>query len=603
MNAARSDSSALVSFSPVVRALVELEVVTDAEVDDAIDASVESGREVEEELQRNGRVSRNDLIHAMLHAGHTIRAERADHLPEWDQILNDAGGALARGGVRDPDMAILALESDRVRRCYIVFNDKVKQEKAQAAVTKASGNGYQVCGVILATRPLIDSIYVEWDARQASPGEGLVAESDLQREFEELASAAYNMRASDVHITCTPRKGFIKLRIDGELQHYKDMTEEHTRNLASVIYNTLTERGSTRDGFNPDKVQDAVIERQLPEGLVRFRYSGLPIAPSGFDITLRIIPVGVSSRRKELRELGYEPEQCEQIERIFSYSEGIILIAGTTGSGKSTTMSTMLSKMAAERPGHKIRTVEEPVEYKIEGAYQTGVTRSDDGKNNFLDTLRQLMRSDPDVIGVGEIRDQNTAELAIQAARSGHLCISTIHAQGAPICYDRLVGMGVPRGDLASVGLIVGLIYQKLLPVLCDRCRLDVGAYRRIKGSEAQGILGRLQKVIGADLRGIYFRNEEGCPNCKQRGIVGQTVCAEILRPSPAMMPAVAAGDSNSLWQQWRATRDASDPNKVTGKTAFEHALLKMRRGAVCPVSIESKFRFIDEAAYGEGGA
>lgn len=573
-------------------ALVEIGAITHDQLASAAQKAGAKGWTVSEHLLNDGAITRADIIQASIRMGMRATATRMADLPEWSVILNDVGQSVG-GSARDNAFAVIALESDRVRRCFMVITDGVTKVKAQGMVAKLIPCGYQMAGVIQSTSELMELLYADWDARRAQKESGDTSLSDIQRDFDEMAVDAITMGASDIHISAKGGAGAIHLRIHGELEHYQDLTDQRVRDLCSSIYNTLVEVGSTKDGFNPAKNQDGVIERNLPVGRVRFRYSGVPLAPSGFDVTLRIIPIGVTTRRKEMHELGYSPDQCVMLERIFANASGLILFAGTTGSGKSTSMANCLRKLAEERPGKKIRTVEEPVEYRIDGVYQTPVVRLKGDKSDFLETLRQLMRSDPDVIGVGEIRDSDTADLAIQAVRSGHLCISTIHADGAPICYDRLSGMGISRTDIASVGLVAGLIYQKLLPVLCPDCKIPAESFFGRSDAKHAGVASRLAKVVGT-FEGIYCRNPAGCHACNSRGIIGRTVCAEILRPNTRMLKAIAQNDSPELKRLWRETA-SEDIFDMTGRSSFEHALSKMLLGYVCPLAIEAEYHFLDD--------
>lgn len=578
-------------------ALVAIGAIPQDRLHQAKVEAIRNGQQLEDYLLRSESIDQGDLIQAASKAGLSPTCSRLADLPPWNCILNDEGQELAGSGRRDPSLAIIHNNQDRTRRCFLVVVEGAPQSKIQASIAKAVGKRYLVAAQIVVKQELLDVLYAEWDSRSSSKLDSAVDEADLHREFDRIALEAFNRGASDVHISCARGRGSIHLRVHGELEHYMDMTEEHTVMLCTSIYNTLTEAGSTKEGFNPLITQDAVIERNYKEGMIRFRYSGLPIAPSGFDVTLRIIPIGVTAKRKSALELGYSPDQDEALERIFSHSSGLILFAGTTGSGKSTSVASMLAKVAEERPGKKIRTVEEPVEYRIEGTYQTPVKRIKGDSSDFLTVLRQILRADPDITMVGEIRDSDTADLAIQAVRSGHLCVSTLHADGAPICYDRLAGMGISRLDMASVGLVVALIYQKLVPVLCDACKvpsdsiLSAGNFRNLQ------ILDRAEKAIGTT-EGLFFRSSSGCAKCGHRGVTGRTVCAEILRPTPKMLKAVASSDSNELWQLWRETINENDPSDMTGRTAFEHAIWKMRQGIVSPVDVEAEFRYLDESPF-----
>jgi len=553
-------------------------------------AAARAGRSVAEQLLVLRVVSRADYVQALGLAGMEVVARRVADLPEWDVVPGDTPGLQ-----RDPQVVAIASTNDPRRRFFLLEAEGVDRTRLVGPTQRALSEGYVYAGRIRGTQELVEVVHTEWDARQGKR-QSVMSDVELHRDFDAMAYDAFRAGASDIHITYTPARGVVHYRIHGELEHVRDLPPDYTYSLCSSVYNTLLETGSSKDNFNPAGLQDGVIERRFPEGMVRYRYSGQPIAPDGFDVVLRIIPIGVTTRRKSMAELGYSADQCDALERMFGRSSGLILFAGTTGSGKSTSMANALWKLAEERPGKKIRSVEEPVEYRIPGVAQTGVVRKHGDRRDFLDVLRQLMRSDPDVLMIGEIRDHDTADLAIQAVRSGHLCVSTLHADGAPICYDRLAGMGINRLDLASVGLVVGLVYQRLVPVLCPACKVPARVWEE-EHADA-GVLVRLRNLLNGDVEGIYFRAPAGCRECNGRGVIGRTVCAEILRPTPHMLRAIAENDSNALWRSWRATINPHDPADMTGRTAFEHALWKMRQGLVSPVSVESEFRFLDEPVF-----
>lgn len=563
-------------------------------------------REIVEELLGTNTISRNDYYHALGNLGVRASLVRLADLPDYDAVLSDPNGPLGIAR-RDTRFAVVAARKDRIKRCFIVTPGHPPEPDVQAGimgvVSEARQRGWSVAATVIASPDLIPLVYAVTDPTSlvAEQAEDL---TDLQREFDELGHEAFKRGASDIHISVRRGRAEIKLRVHGELEPFRDMSEEKARELCSMAYNTLPEAGSTKQGFNPRATQDAVIERLFPEGMIRFRYSGLPLAPAGFDVTLRVIPIGIKTERKSMAMLGYSIDQCQTLDRMFSHSSGMILFAGTTGSGKSTTLAHALMGVAEGLPGKKIRTVEEPVEYRIEGAYQTPVVRVHGDSRDFSIVLRQLMRADPDIIMVGEIRDADTAHLAIQAVRSGHLCVSTIHADGAPVCYDRLAGMGIGRQDIASVGLVVGFVYQKLVQVLCPHCKVPASQVTTsAEGTDARdrALLDRVRAVAGT-LDGVFFRRLKGCEHCNYRGVIGRTVCAEILRPTPEMLEAVSHGASKDLWKHWRASIRKDAPQMMVGRTAFEHALWKMGQGVVSPASVESEFRFLDEKPWGSLG-
>lgn len=555
-------------------------------------------------------ITRGDLYEILQGVFRKVEIQNVRELPEWDVVLNAEGGVLGEG--RTPAGTLLLglsedIASGRKRFFVLTTEGETTSRRYAALFTRVLNEGYSIRGKLVASDPsILDVVFSEWRTRGTSAATNETSsDSEHHAVWDRIIRQAQQVGASDIHLAASMGRGEVRFRVHGELEPQSvTLTESGAMELAASMYNTMVDKGSTGAGFNPRLPQDAVVTRSYQDGSLRLRYSGLPVEPSGVNITLRLIPVGVTAKAKTAAQLGYSPDQCDMLERIFSRSSGMILFLGTTGSGKSTSMANMLMQLVKDRPGKLLRTVEEPVEIRIPGASQTSVVRSkkapgDESSNEFVAVMRALMRSDPDYLMVGEIRDSETASLAIQAVRSGHLCVSTLHADGAPIAYDRLAGMGISRTDVSSVGLVAGLVYQRLVPVLCNACKAPAAEVRRAGSGSQAGILRRLVTYLGNDsLDGIFFRNPLGCAECHKRGIVGRTVCAEILVPRPAMLKAVAQGDSPEVWRSWREVIDDTRPDVMNGRTAFEHALWKMRQGSVSPVDVEKEFKFLDEQVF-----
>lgn len=574
------------------RELIELQrivKISDAAMQTAVESAKGSGKPVAEMLVQAGVVSRADYIEALHHTGKAVAVTRMPDMPLFDS-------APFVGGADGAAMAITDSQDTR-RRFFLVIDKNAPTSRGMAAIAHAAKQGLTLAGRITVEPAFLRVVAASRSGAVAEAvGRSHRNESQLHTDFDDLGRTALKARASDIHITLRDGRGEVKMRVDGELEHFADWDEDYTVAFCSAVYNTMTEGGSTREGFSRTMRQDGAIERVFPEGLVRFRYASAPIAPSGIDVTMRLIPLGVDRRHRSMGELGYSRDQQDDLDRMFAHSSGLIFFLGVTGSGKSTSMAVALENLARAKPGKKIRTVEQPVEYRIDGAYQTSVSRDE-----FLPMISQMMRMDPDYIMVGETRDSETAQAVLQGARSGHLCVSTLHADGAPLAYDRLQGLGVSRHDLASVGLVVGLVYQKLVPLACPKCKQSAESYIAQADHDA-ALVERVMRVNGGMLGRVFFVRKGGCEYCNGRGVRGRTVCAEILRPTIPMLSSIASGDSRGLWQGWRNIIDTNRPDVMRGRTAFEHALHKMRLGLLAPSSIENEFKLLDEMVFNEGG-
>ncbi|MEY2152290.1 GspE/PulE family protein [Rhodanobacter sp. 115] len=544
-------------------------------------------------------------------------------LPEWSVILNDAGGPLGFTE-RDPTVLALGVAEDLARakaagerqRCFLAATPEAMQSNSYLSlVGRLNKGGYEIRAQLeLDSQAIADVAWAVWDQRRgvgaASKRAATVRTlSDTQHLFDRIGQEAYALGASDIHLLAKGGEGSVLFRIDGDVvrQSY-DLTADDIEALAGTIYDTLTEKGSTKDGFSKISTQDGSVDRSYDHCRLRFRYSGMPVEPNGYRVAMRVIPIGTHAVPKTLPQLGYARSQCRMLDGAFNRASGLILFSGTTGSGKSFTMSNRSSILVRERPTKVMLTVEDPVEYIIQGAHQTQV-RKREGETTqqaLHRTLATIMRQDPDILMCGEIRDLATADFALQAVRSGHLMLSTVHAGAAPTCYDRLAGLGVPRLDLSTMDLVSAFAFQALVQTLCPVCRIPASEYKLSKDESIIGLMGRLQWALdkeripgasqhGDGLDGIYFRNPNpSCSHCRNRGITGRTVCAEVFEPTAEMLPMVAKGDSFGIWEAWRAQINKHDPSDMTGRRAMEHAMWKMAQGDVDPRQVESEFRLLD---------
>ena len=263
--------------------------------------------------------------------------------------------------------------------------------------------------------------------------------------------------ASDVHVESTRSGLRVRFRIDGVLREATRLARPYQAGVVSRLKLMagldIAERRLPQDGRARLKLDAREID---------LRVSTLP-ALHGESVVLRILDHGAGAR--DLSELGMPADVAERFERLIRRAGGILLVTGPTGSGKTTTLYGALARVNA--PGVKIVTVEDPVEYQIEGVTQIPANRK--AGLGFAGALRSILRHDPDVIMVGEMRDRETAEVAVQAALTGHLVFTTLHTNDAPGGVTRLVNMGIEPYLVAAT--VQGILAQRLVRVACARCR------------------------------------------------------------------------------------------------------------------------------------
>jgi general secretion pathway protein E len=351
-------------------------------------------------------------------------------------------------------------------------------------------------------------------------------EAPIIRLVNSLISQAVKEHASDIHIEPSERDMVVRFRIDGILYEKIRPPKRLQASIASRI--------KIQAGLN-------IAEKRLPQdGRIRIKIAGKDIdirvatAPTSYGerITMRLLDR--SNILLSLGDLGFSPKNQEYMEGLVHKSHGIILVTGPTGSGKTTTLYACLS--AINKPDLNILTIEDPVEYQLKGVSQTQVNAKI--QLTFASGLRSFLRHDPDVIMVGEIRDLETAEIAIQAALTGHLVLSTIHTNDAPGAVTRLVDMGLEPFLVASS--IIGIMAQRLVRTLCPECKTSYPAteleLRELNASE---------KTMGQN---PMFWRGEGCAKCLNTGYKGRCGIHEVLVPNDEIRQLILQNvDSNTI--------------------------------------------------------
>lgn len=322
-----------------------------------------------------------------------------------------------------------------------------------------------------------------------------------------IIERAIEAGASDIHLEPYEDQLVVRFRIDGILK----TVESPPARLRNAVISRVKLMANLDIG-----------ERRLPQdGRIKHPVRGIPIdmristmpALSGESVVLRILDR--SNVELKLESLGFGTDACEKIDRLIRRPNGIILVAGPTGSGKTTTLYTALQMINDD--SRKIQTVEDPVEYQLPGIVQTQI-RSNIGLG-FAKVLRSTLRHDPDVIMVGEIRDLETAEIAVQAALTGHTVFSTVHTTSAVESITRLVDMGIKPYLLAAT--LAGVIAQRLVRRLCTECKTEVKVDASRLGWALDGGEG------SKDTYTVWKAN--GCDSCSQTGYRGRTAVYEIL--------------------------------------------------------------------------
>jgi len=340
-----------------------------------------------------------------------------------------------------------------------------------------------------------------------------INKSALINLFEGALVEAVRQGASDVHfIPISNKETHISIRIDGRLILWHK--QENT--LPEALIAVVKDRSRGLDRFEREKGQDGFIQRNIDEHIIRFRVSILPIAGSQIRNKFESVVVRVLDDRNvitDLDELGLVGYARHSFEKAISKPQGMVILTGPTGCGKSTTIIAALHQVMD--PSLNVLTVEDPIEYIIKGARQIKLSH----KMNFDLAIRSILRHDPDVVLVGEIRDKDSADIAIKLANTGHLTFSTLHTNDAPSVISRLYKMGIEPFLLAyAINLIVA---QRLIRKLCSSCKKAVDHFD-------ERFISNL-KLDPDEWKRYEIYEPEGCKKCEHTGFSGRMAIHETL--------------------------------------------------------------------------
>jgi general secretion pathway protein E len=380
-----------------------------------------------------------------------------------------------------------------------------------AALERLYGAGKSAQSQLLGdveTRP--DELSFDADVQQLKD---LASEAPVIRLVSLLITNAMETRASDIHIEPFENRLIVRYRIDGVLHE----VESPPKRLSAAVISRI------KIMANLD-----IAERRLPQdGRIRLRIQGKEIdlrvstlpTMHGESVVMRILDKGHVAL--DFRKLGFEDDTLETFVGVLLQPHGILLVTGPTGSGKTTTLYTALDRL--NQPDVKILTVEDPVEYQMSGINQIQVKPQID--LTFANALRSIVRQDPDVIMIGEIRDLETAQIAVQSALTGHLVLSTVHTNDAPSTVNRLLDMGVE--DYLLTSTVIGILAQRLVRKLCQHCK---ESYVALPELVEQMRLRRYSNDAE-----ITLWHAKGCTHCAQTGYSGRLSILEMMPMTDAV--------------------------------------------------------------------
>ncbi len=568
----RRDAEPDLRILPLGEILVRTADLDPAKLDEALDRQAESGGRIGEILVSMKAVTEEQVLRAL--------ALQLD-LPFVEKLTGD-----------EIDSELVRLIPINFARQFRLIPISRGEEGVQVATADPLAVdaldqarltfGAPVFPVIATTHTVVDAIHSVYEriAHEADIGEELDAEDheNLSQEVEEapdlidsgddeapiirlvnwMLKRAVKERASDIHVEPFEKELVVRFRVDGVL---KEVIKPPKRFQKAII-----SRIKIMGQLN-------IAETRLPQdGRIRIKIAGKEV-----DIRLSTVPttwgescvmrlLDRSNVLLDLEDIGFEKEHLEIMDQLIHRSHGILLVTGPTGSGKTTTLYAALNKI--NNPDLKILTAEDPVEYQMKGINQVAVQPRIG--LTFASALRSFLRQDPDVILVGEIRDLETAEIAIQASLTGHLVLSTVHTNDAPSAITRLVDMGVEPFLVASS--LIGSLAQRLVRTLCKAC---CEPYEPTQEElDEVGITPEIMRSYG---NGLLMR-AKGCEACNGLGYRGRTGIYELMLVDDQIRQMMLKSvDSNTIKKY---------AISVGMKTLREHGAIKVARGVTTAAEV-----------------
>lgn len=361
---------------------------------------------------------------------------------------------------------------------------------------------------------------------------------------------SYRADATDIHIEPFKTYTRIRIRVNGDLVELM--------NISSTVHSALTTRLKLISGMNIAEKripQDGRFTQEVDGTTLDVRVSSLPMV-NGEKIVIRILSTGQIALRK-ITDLGMSDYNYQLFESMLRVPHGVILVTGPTGSGKTTTLYAALGELA--KPNVNVITVEDPVEKAIDGINQCQVNVK--AGMTFAAALRSILRQDPDIVMIGEMRDTETADIGIRAAITGHLVLSTLHTNDAASTVVRLIDMGVAPYMVATS--LIGVIAQRLIKVLCPACKQPIMSTE--EESELMGVSQPIQ---------IY--KPVGCPECNNTGYRGRTAIHEIIHCTAKVSQIIASGGGKEEIEEaaknngTKLLRDNAAELVIAGQTSID---------------------------------
>jgi type II secretory ATPase GspE/PulE/Tfp pilus assembly ATPase PilB-like protein len=445
---------------------------------------------------------------------------------------------------------------------------------AKVVIDKARRLGLRLTEVKELKTNLIEQVYVGVEPKKASVNWKSL-DLDRQKSLARIISEASQLGASDVHIRVLESHTEVKVRVNGRMRELGNEPASDGQEMIRAAFAVSSGQGAS--GTDSTFQQGAMFQKSglLPDNVEMLRLQYTPTSDQRGALVMRLKYVGKNTDT-DVDSLGYSQQQSIDLKNMRLKTNGMYIFAGKVSSGKTTTLQRCLNAMYLDKKKEiSIYAAEDPKELELLGAIQAQITAGQNANDAFKMAMKAALRSDPNVIVLGEIRSEELTSMAVEAAKTGHALWSTVHAGSALGILNRLINLGADREDLKDPRTVGGLIYQRLIGVLCPNCKITLPT--AVKSDQVEEDLAlRLVKLTAQNPHEIFCRGP-GCSSCFM-GLAGRTVVAETIRPDARLLETYMDSSRIEAERYWIKPKEEGG---LGGAPVMHHALVKVGAGIV----------------------
>jgi type II secretory ATPase GspE/PulE/Tfp pilus assembly ATPase PilB-like protein len=445
---------------------------------------------------------------------------------------------------------------------------------AKVVMDKARRLGIRLTEVKELTTNVIEQVYAGTEPKKASVNWKSL-DLDRQKSLARIVSEASQLGASDIHIRVLESHTEVKVRVNGRMRELGNEPASDGQEMIRAAFAVSSGQGAS--GTDSTFQQGAMFQKSglLPDNVEMLRLQYTPTSDQRGALVMRLKYVGRNTDT-DVDSLGYSQQQSIDLKNMRLKTNGMYIFAGKVSSGKTTTLQRCLNAMYLDKKKEiSIYAAEDPKELELLGAIQAQITAGQNANDAFKMAMKAALRSDPNVIVLGEIRSEELTSMAVEAAKTGHALWSTVHAGSALGILNRLINLGADREDLKDPRTVGGLIYQRLIGVLCPICKVALPAAVKTNLVEEDLAL-RLVKLTAQNPHELFCRGP-GCSACFM-GLSGRTVVAETIRPDARLLETYMDSSRIESERYWIKPKDEGG---LGGAPVMHHALVKVGGGIV----------------------